>query len=349
MKRECEKIAKGVCVMKISIVVPVYNLENYIPAIIESLKAQTYKGYEVLFVDDGSSDGGPQLIQDAVDEMDGKFKLYSIENSGVSAARNYGLAQATGDYVLFVDGDDYLAANCIEEIVSQCTVVKPDIICWAYDEVDEKHSVSRSYSSRYAPVEKRMKGIEALSEIILYKTMNIGTGSAAYNRSFLLENGLLYAAGCSNGEDQEFIYKALSKTNNVLFLNKVLSFYLQRLNSISNSYDIRKFEVVYALERAYHFMESDLSPALKKAYKKIFIGNYLYNLDSCLKNSRLRNIKMILSEVDAEYPSLNRKMLAAMKAYESENTVFMWRIKLFLMSPYVYIVFKRAENKIENY
>lgn len=335
--------------MKISIVIPVYNLENYIMAIIGSLKEQTNTDFEVLFVDDGSSDGSPGLIRDSIDGMQDKFKLFTIENSGVSAARNFGFLKAAGDYVLFIDGDDYIAENCIEEIISRCTDVEPEIICWGFDEIKESGSVHRSYFSIYGSVRKSMGGIEALEDILIHKKMRIWSGSAAYKKSFLLENNILFETGCSNGEDQEFTYKALARAGNILFIDKVLSFYVQRQNSISNSYDIRKFEVVFALERAYGFMEKNLTDALKKAYRTIYIGNYLYNLDSCLKNSRLRNIKIILGEVDAEYPGLNKKMVASMRTYEKENSVFMWRIRLFLMSPYIYIIFKRAENKLENY
>ena len=93
-----------------SVVVPVYNVEQYLPKCMESLLAQTLEDIEVMLVDDGSPDGCPALC-DRYAEEDGRVRVIHKSNGGVSAARNDGLAAATGDYVIFCDSDDWMAVD----------------------------------------------------------------------------------------------------------------------------------------------------------------------------------------------------------------------------------------------
>ncbi|HAS37211.1 MAG TPA: glycosyltransferase family 2 protein, partial [Ruminococcaceae bacterium] len=91
----------------VSIIIPVYNLEKYIKHCLESVVNQTYKELEIICIDDGSTDGSAEIIK-SMAENDPRIKYIYQENAGVSAARNKGLDTATGEYVMFVDGDDYI-------------------------------------------------------------------------------------------------------------------------------------------------------------------------------------------------------------------------------------------------
>ena len=99
--------------MKVSVIVPVYNIEKYLARCVLSLKKQTYKDIEVVIIDDGSTDDSKTIAEKLVGGDD-RFVIISQENSGLSAARNTGLKHASGDFVMFVDGDDWIDENCIE-------------------------------------------------------------------------------------------------------------------------------------------------------------------------------------------------------------------------------------------
>lgn len=103
--------------MKVSVIVPVYNIEKYVARCILSLKNQTYKDIEVLIIDDGSTDDSKNIAEKLV-VGDDRFVIISQKNRGVSAARNTGLKFASGDFVMFVDGDDWIDENCIEILLS---------------------------------------------------------------------------------------------------------------------------------------------------------------------------------------------------------------------------------------
>ena len=103
--------------MKISIIVPIYNVENYIRQCVESVIAQTHQDLELILVDDGSPDNCGRIC-DTYAEGDSRIKVIHKENGGLSDARNVGVANATGEYILFLDGDDYWIAPCFLENLS---------------------------------------------------------------------------------------------------------------------------------------------------------------------------------------------------------------------------------------
>ena len=100
----------------ISVIVPVYNIENYLERCVNSIREQTYNNLEILLVDDGSTDSSGALC-DRFAEADERIRVFHKENGGSSSARNLGIAEAKGEYLGFVDSDDYISANMYELLV----------------------------------------------------------------------------------------------------------------------------------------------------------------------------------------------------------------------------------------
>lgn len=113
--------------MKFSLIVPVYNVEDYILKCLESINEQTYKNYEVIIVDDGSKDSSSTMIKKFIKGKE-NFKYYKKENGGLSDARNYGLKYITGDYLLFLDSDDYISKELLVNLFKEIKEYHPDII-----------------------------------------------------------------------------------------------------------------------------------------------------------------------------------------------------------------------------
>ena len=117
---------------KISVIVPVYNTEKYIKKCLDSIINQTYSNIEIIIINDGSTDNSELIINEYLKEYPDKIKYYKKENGGLSDARNYGVTKATGDYICFVDSDDYIDINLFEslkmEVEKQTQLIKYKII-----------------------------------------------------------------------------------------------------------------------------------------------------------------------------------------------------------------------------
>lgn len=261
--------------MKLSIIIPAYNVEKYILNTLNSLINQTKKEFEIIVVNDGSSDNTYLTTQMFFEESSFRnYKIINKENKGVSSARNRGLDEADGEYVLFLDADDYLLPSAVENILNIIEdTQKYDVICWGFDIVREDQSYLRKYFDCYEANLSSMSGEEALRSVTIKETLWICTGSAVYKKDFLNNFSLKYTEGCINGEDLEFTYKVLSKAKKVKFIKKVLTHYIMREGSISNSYNINKFDAVDAMVRACDFItKSDIS-----SIRYIDVVEYLMN------------------------------------------------------------------------
>lgn len=333
--------------MNLSIVIPAYNVENYIGNTLESLANQSEKNFEVIIVDDGSADKTLEIAKKAFEDFEFlAYKIITKKNGGVSSARNKGLIEASGTYVMFLDGDDYVSSDLVENIYRNINEKSPDIICWGYNLVTEDKKTVANYFNKYKCGFKNMNGIDAFIKKIINRSMWIWTGSAAYKREFLIENNLKFTEGCFSGEDKEFIFKALALAKEVIFIDKVLSYYVQRNGSISNSYNIKRFDAIDALKRAYEYINSISNADVKDICEFIkyeqMIGSYLYNFNSCLNNvtqiskKRKNNTDYLFNEIEKNYPGLNREIMFNMRNYKGKNIKLFIRIKLFLISPEIY-------------
>jgi len=335
--------------VNLTIVVPVYNLEKHMTPMLYSLLHQSEKSFEIIIVDDGSTDQTYNTIDDFFTRHPFLHcRILRTDNHGVSAARNKGLSEANGKYVLFLDGDDFIAEDLVQTLHSHITDPEPDIICWGYNLVRENRSTIVSFTSNL----NYLTGIEALKEIFVKKSLRIWTGSIAYRRDFLLEHGILYTEQCINGEDQEFIYKALSRASQLVSLPNVLSFYVQRGSSISNSYNVKKFDVVAAFKRVDAFFKDQYSGELA-AISDLLLNremteNYFFNLNTCLNNTQGIRIQALLQDIDQTYPKLTQEMHGIMKHYSGTDKRLAFQIKAFLINPGLYHSLIRLDQSINH-
>ena len=224
---------------------------------------------------------------------------------------------------------------------------EPDIICWGYHTVNEHDVTVVDYFKKYESKPLQINGIEALNKIILQNSMWIWTGSAAYKRDFLLRNRLSYTNECVSGEDQEFTFKALIHAETVSFIPRILSYYLIRKGSLSNSYNIRVFDSMLALQRVYdHIIDSSieaLTETAVKIKKEYYIANYLYDFDLCLKSLIDKNIpqkqavRKVNADIENNYPQLSIDIKTWMKQYKGGSRKLLLRIKTFQISPLLHL------------
>lgn len=216
----------------VSIVVPAYNMEHYISFCIDSLKKQTYQDFEVLLVDDGSMDSTLKICNKFHD-LDPRFKVLHKSNGGLSDARNYGMKYATGRYITFIDSDDYVHPQYIEQLVRLMSVKNVDIGCvsslYVYDDTDYQKLFNKKFDVNNFEVVTSEKAV-----LRMLKKQGIGHTACGkiYQRNFLdhfqFPVGMLY-------EDYLTTYNLFARANTVsISLNK-LYFYRQRQGSIMHA------------------------------------------------------------------------------------------------------------------
>lgn len=234
--------------MKFSVIVPIYKVEKYLKKCIDSILNQKYNNFELILVDDGSPDKCPQIC-DEYAKKDKRVKVVHKENGGLVSARNVGISVASGEYILYVDGDDWILPELLEdmnEIVAKNKNV--DMVIFNLEKLfKNKVEIIPFYVDNGIYNKKRLE--EEIYPYLMYdKRKSFCKGivfPAACNKLYKRE--LLVKHHCENeqikmGEDNAFVFECLLYSKNVYFVNKVYYEYNQ-LNetSFSNSYDQNRF------------------------------------------------------------------------------------------------------------
>lgn len=220
--------------MKFSIIIPVYNVENYIDKCLNSVLEQSYPEFEVIIVNDGSKDGSQKIIE-KYEARDARFKGYRKENGGLSDARNFGLKYVTGDYILFLDSDDYWEKDLLQKLYDCIMERKVDMIRFAFQKVDEKGQVlGKIITGDFSDL-----SMEEAIGIILRGDCVEPAWSYAYRTDFFLGNGFLYPKGYYH-EDYGLTPYVLLKAKKISSISYVGLNYVQRSGSIMNSDNYEK-------------------------------------------------------------------------------------------------------------
>lgn len=221
-----------------SIVVPVYNVAQYLPACLDSILAQdTEAAYEVILVDDGSTDGSGGVC-DAYAARRGNFRVIHQENAWLSAARNTGLRAAAGEYVIFLDADDYWEPTLLTE-VSRSLEERPDMAAFGFVRLLEDGAFHRELSPDVLP--RGETGREWLERLFTAGMLPpFYAWCYAYRRDFLLENRLYFREDLRSSEDFVFNMEAFPLAERIVGVPPSLYVYRQRSGSLTAAPSFRK-------------------------------------------------------------------------------------------------------------
>lgn len=217
--------------MKLSIIVPVYNLENYIADTLDSLLAVKFPGsYEILVINDGSTDQSEAIIRSYQKENDNVF-LFTIENQGVSNARNFGIQKASGEYLTFVDGDDTVEPDFFARAVSELDSGQYDFVQGNYQIIDAegKHNQQRVdtdevITDRFVMLEKFFGPKKIIHNSACGKVYRAELAkSARFDRTLRV------------AEDQKYVHQVLMKARKIKLLSSLCYHYYQRAGSAIHS------------------------------------------------------------------------------------------------------------------
>ena len=236
----------------ISVIVPVYKVEPYLARCVDSILAQTLPDLELWLVDDGSPDGCPALC-DAYAARDERVRVIHKENGGLSSARNAALDRFAGQYVCFVDSDDYLALDALETMYAALCETDADVAVGNMRSFDE-NGTERDF---YTPAAERtvLEGDAILTTLNQPCAQNRLYKAAIY-RTLRFPEGRLY-------EDVFVYHKVLAQCRRMVLTGKVGYYYMIRSDSIMHSsYDIRFTDIIYAIRDRYEWLDAIGQPQL---------------------------------------------------------------------------------------
>lgn len=275
----------------ISVIVPIYKVERYLRKCIDSIILQTYKELEIILIDDGSPDECPQIC-DEYAVLDNRIKVVHKTNAGVSSARNEGLKIAKGEYIGFIDPDDYIAPNMYDEMLIAMKETNADMAICGYEYVDEINGVDikRSYKIRPNEIMSQKKVFES------YANMPPTTRHGVCNKLFKQQiiKDLRFVEGIHSAEDVLFIDEYSLKLERAVFVHKPLYYNLVRKGSATHGgLNTEKLAKSFLIHEKMYKDTIRLYPDLKNCSMAFLLDVLLLKYNEAKKNIQNDKKKML--------------------------------------------------------
>lgn len=275
---------------EVSVIIPVYQAENYIRTCVQSVLCQTYKNIEIILVDDGSKDHSLQICEELC-RMDQRIRVIHQENKGVSSARNRGINEASGEYVLFVDSDDLIAPQMIEDMLQRAVISQVDIVICGFDYVYKDRvetRIPKLSEAAYSQENIYSNFWKLYKEDVLH---NIGT--KLYSKQLLDKNSIRFNEKQTVLEDIQFCLDAIKAANNIYICAG--NFY--KYNLQANQYSIQKTyrrDYYQNLQSLFQFI-ANLGVKKDKDFYLIYMDSILLTLLNELYRSKT-NVIAVMKE-----------------------------------------------------
>lgn len=266
---------------KISVILPVYNVEQYIAKSIESVLQQTYTNFELIVVIDGSKDNSEAIAREFA-KADSRIKVYTKPNGGLSDARNYGMRVATGEYIYFLDSDDWIESNLLEENLNLLLKNDSDFIVFGFyqDNVNNKEQLI-SQIKHIPTADNWINGADI--QVTPYMLNILGYAwNKLYKKEYLDKHSIFFVKGVSLVEDILFNAKVYQESNTIVFNQKAYVHYIQRpVVTLTKQFHKQSFEWV----KLKHIVLSSFINAWSFTNKnEILANNLIGGLRYCVLN-----------------------------------------------------------------
>lgn len=284
--------------IKLSIIIPCYNVEKYVEKCINSLIAQTLDNIEIIVVNDGSKDNTLKILKKYGKE-NSNIKLIDKKNAGVSAARNDALKIAKGEYIGFLDSDDWVEKDMFEKMYNKAINENLDIVACDTNAVyPDKNIIIKSNVSRTSTPEELMINAYAVIWNKIYKKE--------------LLNGITFKEGMTFCEDVLFLYKVYSRVKKVGSIDEALHYYLQREGSLTYTYDKKLYQLIDSLDNVVEFYKKENK--LKKYHDEIEYSYVRYLYATFIKRlAKTKNkeefkkgVSYVINKVNSTFPKYKK-------------------------------------------
>ncbi|MBD3906660.1 glycosyltransferase [Chryseobacterium sp. Ch-15] len=234
---------------KVSVIVPVYNVENYLAKCLDSLVNQSLKNIEIIVVNDGSKDGSGNIIQQYSEKYPDKIKAFSKENGGLSDVRNFGIDQATGDYFGFVDSDDYVAETMFEEMLTLAEKHDAEMVICNIQKVDEAGNVTQKLTQIPNMPEK----IDLQNNFSVFSDLSYFACNKLFKKELFIQKRFKKGV---HFEDIQLIPQLLLECKIVAQTQNFHYQYLERINSITKTHNEKGLDILKAVEDVEEFFKT---------------------------------------------------------------------------------------------
>jgi len=287
--------------IKVSIIIPVYNVEKHLCRCIDSILFQSLEDIEIILIDDGSTDNSG-FICDEYQKKDDRVKVMYIQNSGPSNARNIGIAEAMGEYIGFVDSDDYIDKDMYEQLYNQAKIFDSQMCCssYYYEQSCSSYIVNLPLKP-YELIDKNYisltlaKNLAACNDAGLFSLWN-----KIYKREFLIQQGIRLDVKRNHGEDWVFNLELYKRYSSISYINKPYYHYIQTETGLYNRYRENYFDLcldgrrkMLEFFRLYNIMPNEY---VKRSIK--FYYEFIHQIDKIYSNtSNIRKRKELVNEI----------------------------------------------------
>ena len=319
---------------KISIIIPAYNLESCIDHTLKSALNQTFPSLELVLVNDGSIDNTLQIAGEVLGESDMDYQILDQENQGVSQARNAGIRTARGEYLFFLDGDDYLEPDCLEKMHQALVEHHTQTVYTNYVKVTETGDRIE------IPVVKlpEKSSAEHLIKLELSMAITFSFCQLLYPRRVVIENDIFFNPELRYGEDTDFALRVLAHLDSVAYVPEELIYYVQRKTSTTRKTLLDRYDFITALEGIKNYYQKNgISEEVvdlidHNRIPKSIMGNTNFLLDQGL------SLKEVVGELK------KRNLLSRLKDFQPTGSTdyrFLAKTRLFATSPRLYYHLRR--------
>ena len=295
----------------VSIIVPVYNVESFLYDCIKSVLCQDYDKFELLLIDDGSTDSSGAIC-DELAQKDSRVRVFHKENGGLSSARNYGIDNALGDYVIFLDSDDYwLTSKCLGSLVNKANEYNADIVRGEYKEVDEKgYDLSiKDFSQKYDKRNKILTSSEFYRSIVDGENFSV----LFLFKTKVFRDGLRFDEKRKFQEDVELNIRLFCNDYKCVYVPEIFYAYRKRRNSIVTTPKIENLEGSFSLcDVFYEYSNLAADEKLKAEFYYNSIMMYYWTLDTITLNP---------------YFSRRSEIIENLGLKDLQKTVYKWSLK----------------------
>lgn len=294
----------------VSIIIPVYNAEKYLHRCVDSVLKQTYQNLEILLIDDGSEDGSGAICDEYADQ-DCRVRVIHKENTGVSDTRNVGLDSASGEYILFVDSDDYIDEVMVENLFDRALKDNSDIVMCRYciDRAGAISTINMHYKDEYAGFEDIRSGLLQL----YYTDYHTGLYSLCnklIKKSVYSTDGVQFDTALKRGEDAWFVFQCLKRCNRVAYINEPYYYYYQNPNSVMHTIYEDQFEKWVDMRKRLLKENENLGFKIdfNLFYREFLYKTVIYCKDLVASHNR-QHAEQIMGDTDFKMAARNRKGL----------------------------------------
>ena len=304
----------------ISVIVPVYNVEKYLPQCLDSIKNQTYTNLEIILVDDGSTDSSGIICEDYA-KSDSRIKLYHKENGGLSDARNYGIERASGQYFTFIDSDDYITKDYVSYLLELAQKNEVKIAIGSHTVCYE--SGKNSYKGLGEDKKITISPKETLEHILLDDGIDLSAWAKLYSAELFKE--IRYPKGLAF-EDTATTYKLIFLSNKIAYGGKSIYNYRIRSNSITTSGSFKK---KMQLISNTHEMCDEITrkyPELETAAERRLVWAYFSTLNQLLKCPDRKDFKSEEKEI-VDFLKSRSKQIKSSAVYSKRDKLASFTLK----------------------